>query len=430
MKEVIAVRTRVVLKPSVSAQIWKDIAKVISRSKTEVASGAPNLVAESRTQEKTTCASTSGSSIDDLSIPAFWFPELGLSHYGKQYLLESYFKWQSSRYPLNFATTYFWIHRELPDYSTSSIRSLSSLPTLFDSGLIQCQQSRGAVTSKYTCLSHEWEAEDDDHQYTIGSGRTERVHRSPCNSVEVFRKKSWALPRTFWTAGLCISQDHMKEMIRQLAVTHWISSDTTRVIFWFKCGVSRQHNAVEPDSMGCSQLACQLAHASLRTPVTVCGDIHSRLYDLLELFRVAGRISNDFPAVDRPLNSDLVKSILPWSNFGTHNVWMRCKEHIKSKFRTSAFSFASMAPNPWSHEDEVIPNFRTPPVNTSRSTALWNFVSGHEDEVIPNFRTPPANISCHTVFWDFVSGYERTVVPTFRSRPLFYGLHNHRLGIG
>ncbi|CAN9103399.1 unnamed protein product [Alternaria alternata] len=303
MKNGIAVRTRVAPKPSASAQIWKDIAKVISHPRTEVASGAPNLVAESRTQEKTICASTIGSSTDDLSIPALWFSELGLSHYGKQYLLESYFKWQSYQSPLNFATTYFWIHRELLDYSTSSIRSLSSLPIPFDSGLIQCQQSHGAVTS-------------------------------------------------------------------------------------------------------------------------------NRLYDLLELFRVAGHIPNDFPAVDRPSNSDLVKSILSWSNSGTHNVWMRCKEHVKSKSRTSAFSFASMAPDPWSHEDEVIPNFRTPSAHALRSTAFWDFVLGHEDEVKPNFRTPPANTSHHTIFWDFVSGYERTVIPTFRSRPLFYGLHAIRLGIG
>jgi hypothetical protein len=404
-------------------QIWKDIAKVISHSKTEIASGAPNLVAERRTQEKTTCASTTGSSIDDLYMPGLRSPELGDSRCAWQDLLESYFNWQSSRSLLNLATAHLSrIHYEPPDHSTSSIWSLGCLRILLDFDLIQRQQSHGTVTSTYVYLSHEWGAEEDDQHYTMDSDRTRRVHRSPCNSMEVSKNKLWTSSRTFWTDSLCVDRESMEPAELWLELVRWSLSDIPRVFWLF--------DAVEPDSMGYSQLACQLAHASLRTPVTICGDIHSRLYDLLELFRVAGSISNDFPAVDRPLNSDLVKSILSWSNSGTHNVWMRCKEHIKSKFRTSAFSFASMAPDPWSHEDEVIPNFRTPPANTSRSTALWNFVSGHEDEVIPNFRTPPANTSCHTVFWDFVSGYERTVVPTFRSRPLFYGLHAVRLGIG
>lgn len=181
----------------------------------------------------------------------------------------------------------------------------------------------------------------------------------------------------------------MKEVKCLLAAAiRWIPSDTPRVVWVL--------DAVEPDSMSYSKLACQLTH----TPV------------------------------DRPLNSDLVNPILSWLNFGTYNEWMRCKEHVKSKFRTSAFSFVGMASISWRHEDEVTPNFRTPPANTSRSTIFSDFVSGHEDEVTPNFRTPPAYNSPNTVFWNFILGFRGAIAPTFRSRPLFYGLRALRLGIG
>ena len=75
---------------------------------------------------------------------------------------------------------------------------------------------------------------------------------------------------------------------------------------------------------------------------------------------------------------------------------------IDPNFRTPPFSFANMTPNPWRHEEEVTPTFRTPISDT------------------------PLN----SVFCDFVSGHERIVIPIFRSRPLFYGLHAVRLGIG
>lgn len=390
MKNVIAVRTWVVPKPSASAQIWKDIAKVISHSRTEVASCASNLVAESRTQEKTICASTIELSTDDLSMPAFWFPELGDSHCAKQDLLESYFKRQSSRPPLNFPTAHLSrTHYELPDYSTTYSWSHSSLSNLSDPDFIQCQQSHGTVTWRYACLSHEWRAEEDDQQYTLGSGRTERVHRSSCDPVEVFRKKLWTLSRTSRIDALCVDRDPMEEVKRQLAAAiRWILSDTPRVVWVF--------DAVKPDSMGYSQLACQLTHAP----------------------------------VDQPLDSDLINPILSWWNLGAYNKWMRCMEHVKSKFRTSAFSFVGMAPVSWGHEDEVTPNFRTPPANTSRSTIFSDFVSGHEDEVTPNFRTPSAHNSPNIVFWDFILGFRGAIVPTFRSRPLFHGLRALRLGIG
>ncbi|CAI9638275.1 unnamed protein product [Alternaria burnsii] len=306
MKEVIAVRTRVVPKPSVSAQIWKDIAKVISHSETDVAFGAPNLVAESRTQEKTTCESTIGSSTDDLSMPTLWFPELRHSHCGKRQLLESYFKRQSSR----------------------------------------------------TTSSH-----------------------------------------TIWIDASCIDRDSMKGVYYLLVENGQIHPNTSIVVRSLEGGVSWRRNAVVLDSMDRFKLAYQrqLAHAP----------------------------------VDQPLKSDLINSILSWLNIDTYKEWMWYREHVKFKSRTPASSFAYMAPNSWRQEDEVPPNFRTPPTNTLPNTVFSDFVSGHEDEVTPTFRTPPANTSPYTVFWDFdLYGYEEPVIPTFRSRPLFYGLHPVRLGIG
>jgi hypothetical protein len=169
MKEVIAVRTRVVPKPSVSAQIWKDIAKVISHSKTEVTSGVLNLVAESRTQEKTTCASTTGSSTDDLSMPSLWFSELGHSHRGKQVLLESYFKWQSSR---TTSSRIFWIDALCID--RDSMKDVYHL--LLENGQIHPNPStvvwsiKGGVSWQLNAVEPDSMDPDIDESYKINKG--------------------------------------------------------------------------------------------------------------------------------------------------------------------------------------------------------------------------------------------------------------------
>src|SRR4051794_13764327 len=102
------------------------------------------------------------------------------------------------------------------DYTRGAIRLLRILPTLSDSGLVQCEIWHDNVNAEYTCLSYVWGPETIQAQILI-NGKLFWVRKNLWQFMKVARKKDAHALRTLWVDALCIDQDSVLEKNHQVA---------------------------------------------------------------------------------------------------------------------------------------------------------------------------------------------------------------------